>query len=67
MSEFERLRVVTRYEFLKHIRRRRLYIILGLTLVAELLVLILLPTLMEGYPDDVMVMAAMMQRYMRGM
>ena len=53
MSEFEKLRVVTRYEFLKHIRRKRLYIILALTLVAELLVLILLPTLMEGYPDSV--------------
>ena len=60
MSEFEKLRVVTRYEFLKHIRRRRLYIILGLTLVAELVVLIVLPALMEGYPDNVMVMAAML-------
>ncbi len=60
MSELERLRVVTGYEFLKHIRRRRLYVILGLTLVAELTVLILLPALMEGYPDNVMVMAAML-------
>ncbi len=60
MSEFERLRVVTGYEFLKHIRRRRLYIILGLTLVAELAVLIGLPALMGGYPDNVMVMAAML-------
>ncbi len=60
MSELERLRVVTGYEFLKHIRRRRLYVILGLTLIAELAVLILLPTLMEGYPDNVMVMAAML-------
>ena len=60
MSEFEKLRVVTRYEFLKHIRRRRLYIILGLTLVAELVVLIVLPALMEGYPDNVMVMATML-------
>jgi len=60
LSEFEKLRVVTGYEFLKHIRRRRLYVILGLTLVAELAVLILLPVLMEGYPDNIMVMAAML-------
>jgi len=60
LSEFERLRVVTGYEFLKHIRRRRLYVILGLALLAELAVLIGLPALMEGYPDDVMVMAAML-------
>jgi len=60
LSEFERLRVVTGYEFLKHIRRKRLYVILGLTLIAELAVLILLPVLMEGYPDNMMVMAAML-------
>lgn len=60
MSEFEKLKVVTGYEFLKHIRRRRLYVILGLTLIAELAVLILLPLLMEGYPDNIMVMAAML-------
>ncbi len=60
MSELEKLRVVTGYEFLKHIRRRRLYVILGLTLIAELAVLILLPALMDGYPDNVMVMAAML-------
>jgi len=60
LSEFEKLRVVTGYEFLKHIRRRRLYVILGLTLAAELAVLIGLPALMEGYPDNVMVMAAML-------
>jgi len=60
LSEFEKLRVVIRYEFLKHIRRRRLYIILGLTLVAELAVLIGVPALMGGFPDNVMVMAAML-------
>ena len=60
MSEFEKLRVVTRYEFLKHIRGRRLYVILGLTFVAELAVLIGLPALMDGYPDNVMVMAALL-------
>ncbi len=60
MSEFEKLRVVTKYEFLKHIRRKRLYAVLGLTLVAELAVLIGLPALMDGYPDNVMVMAALL-------
>jgi len=60
LSELEKLRIVVGYEFLKHIRRKRLYIILGLTLVAELAVLILLPALMEGYPDNVMVMAALL-------
>ncbi len=60
MSEFEKLRVVIRYEFLKHIRRRRLYVILGLTFVAELAVLIGLPALMGGFPDNVMVMAAVL-------
>ncbi len=60
MSEFEKLRVVIRYEFLKHIRRRRLYWILGVAIVAELAVLIGLPALMDGYPDNVMVMAALL-------
>ncbi len=60
MSEFEKLRVVTRYEFLKHIRRRRLYVILGLTFIAELAVIIGLPALMDGYPDNVMLMAVML-------
>lgn len=60
MSEFEKLRVVTGYEFLKHLRRKRLYIILGLTLVAELAILIGLPALMDGYPNNIMVMAAML-------
>jgi ABC-type transport system involved in multi-copper enzyme maturation permease subunit len=57
--EFEKLRIVIAYEFLKHIRRKRLYIILGLTLITELAVIILLPLLMDGkYPDNVMTMAA---------
>jgi ABC-2 type transport system permease protein len=60
LSEFEKLRVVTRYEFLKHIRRRRLYVILGLTFIAELAVIIGLPALMDGYPDNVMLMAVML-------
>ena len=58
MSELEKLRVVVGYEFLKHIRRRRLYIIMAIALVAEALALILVPTLMTGgFPDNVMVMA----------
>jgi ABC-2 type transport system permease protein len=60
LSEFEKLRVVTGYEFLKHIRRKRLYVILGLTLVAELAVLILVPVLGDGFPNNVMVMAALL-------
>lgn len=60
MSEFEKLGVVIKYEFLKHIRRKRLYIVLGLTLLAELAVIIGLPLLMDGFPDNVLVMAAML-------
>ena len=60
MSRFEKLRVVTRYEFLKHLRRKRLYVIFGLTVLAELAVLIGLPVLMDGYPDNIMAMAAML-------
>ena len=60
MTELEKLRIVTGYEFLKHFRRARLYIILGLTLLAELLVLILVPVLGDGFPDNVLVMAAML-------
>ncbi|GAJ02199.1 unnamed protein product, partial [marine sediment metagenome] len=60
MNELEKLRVVIGYEFLKHIRRRRLYVILGLTLLAELAVLILLPALQGDYPDNVLVMAAIL-------
>ncbi len=60
MSEFEKLRVVTAYEFLKHIRRKRLYVILGLALIAELAVIIGVPALMDGYSNNVMVMAAML-------
>ena len=60
MSEFEKLRVVIGYEFLKHIRRKRLYIILGLALLAELAVIIGVPALMDGYPDNMMVMAALL-------
>jgi ABC-2 type transport system permease protein len=53
MSDFEKLRIVIRYEFLKHIRRRRLWIILGLALLVEALVLILVPVLMHHWPKDI--------------
>ena len=61
MNDFEKLSVVIRYEFLKHIRRARLYIILGIALLAEALILILVPTLMTGgYPSSVKIMAALL-------
>ncbi len=60
MIEIEKLRVVIGYEFLKHIRRKRLYVILALTLLAELAVLILLPALQGSYPDNVLVMASIL-------
>jgi ABC-2 type transport system permease protein len=60
LSEFEKLRVVIGYEFLKHIRRKRLYVILGLALIAEVAVLTLLPVLTDGYPDSALLMAAML-------
>jgi ABC-2 type transport system permease protein len=57
MSEMNKLGVVIRFEFLKHIRRARLYIVMGIALLAEVLVLILIPALMDKYPDNVIVMA----------
>ena len=60
MSEFERLRIVAGYEFLKHLRRKRLYWILGVVIVAELAVLIGLPAALGGYPDNIMRTAAML-------
>lgn len=60
MIEFDKLRIVTAYEFLKHIRRKRLYVIFALTLISELAVIILVPVLMDKYPDNIMVMAALL-------
>jgi ABC-2 type transport system permease protein len=60
LSDLEKLGIVIRYEFLKHIRRARLYVILGIALVVELAVLILIPVLRDGYPNNVMVMAALL-------
>jgi ABC-2 type transport system permease protein len=60
LSALEKLGIVIKYEFLKHIRRARLYIILGIALLAELAVLILIPVLRDGYPNSVKVMAALL-------
>jgi ABC-2 type transport system permease protein len=60
VNDIEKVSVVTRYEFLKHIRRARLYIILGIALLTEALVLILIPVLSDGYPKDVNVMAGLL-------
>ena len=60
MSEFEKLKIIAGYEFLKHLRRKRLYVILALTFIAEIAVLILLPLLTDGYPDSIMAMAAIL-------
>ena len=60
MSELGKVGIVTRYEFLKHLRRKRLYVILGLTLITELAVLIIMPLLMDGFHENVLVTAAML-------
>jgi ABC-type transport system involved in multi-copper enzyme maturation permease subunit len=61
MSDFGKLGVVIRYEFLKHIRRARLYIILGIALLVEALLLILVPGLNHWkYPSSVLVMAQLL-------
>jgi ABC-type transport system involved in multi-copper enzyme maturation permease subunit len=71
LSDYEKLGIVVKYEFLKHIRRKRLYVIFGIALLVEALVLILIPILRDGYPQDtisllgvttsgVMTMAAML-------
>ena len=61
MSDFDKLGIVIRYEFLKHVRRARLYIILAITLFAEALVLVLVAVLSHhGFPADVKAMAALL-------
>ncbi len=61
MIEFDKLRIVMMYEFMKHIRRRRLYVIMGIALTAEALALILVPTLLTGgYPNNIMFMAVIL-------
>jgi ABC-2 type transport system permease protein len=59
-NQLEKLGIVIEYEFLKHIRRKRLYVVLGIVLFVELLVLILIPALQDSYPKDVMTMAALL-------
>jgi ABC-2 type transport system permease protein len=56
LGDLEKLGIVVRYEFLKHIRRKRLYVILGIALLVEALVLILIPILRDGYPQDTVVL-----------
>ena len=60
MTEFKKLKVVTKYELLKHFRRKRLYLVLGIAIAVELSVLIGLPILGRGYPENVMSTAAML-------
>ncbi|MCS7131927.1 MAG: ABC transporter permease [Hadesarchaea archaeon] len=59
-GEHEKLRVVAKYEFMKHLRRKRFYVVLALAIAVELIVLIALPLLGAGYPSNVMVMAALL-------
>jgi ABC-2 type transport system permease protein len=60
LSDLEKLGIVVKYEFLKHIRRKRLYVVFGIALLVEALVLILIPILRDGYPDSVKVMAGLL-------
>lgn len=60
MGEYEKLKVVAKYEFMKHLRRKRFYVVLALAIAVELIVLIALPLLGAGYPSNVMAMAALL-------
>ena len=60
MSEFEKLKVITKYEFLKHLRRKRLYAVMGIVIAVVLSILIGLPAFGVGYPDEVTAMAGML-------
>jgi ABC-2 type transport system permease protein len=60
VSEVKRLGIVIGYEFLKHIRRKRLYVILILVVIIEAAVLAGFPALMDGYPDSVNLMATLL-------
>ncbi len=60
MSEVKRLGIVIGYEFLKHIRRKRLYVILLLVVISEAAVLAGFPALMDGYPESVSLMATLL-------
>jgi len=58
--ELDRLAIVTRYELLKHFRRKRFYAVFAIVIAIELLILVIPKVLGEGYPDNVMTMAAML-------
>jgi ABC-2 type transport system permease protein len=60
-NTWEKLGIVIQFEFLKHIRRKRLYIILGIALLTEALILILIPGLNHWhFPNSVKVMAGLL-------
>ncbi len=60
MSEIEKLKVIMKYEFLKHLRRKRLYAVIGLVIAVALSILVGLPALGVDYPDDITAMAGML-------
>jgi len=60
LSEFEKLKIITKYEFLKHLRRKRLYAVMGIVVVVVLSILIGLPAFGVSYPDDITAMAGML-------
>lgn len=60
MSEFKKLRIVTKYEFLKHMRRKRLYAVIGIVIAVAASILVGLPAFGVDYPDDVTAMAGML-------
>lgn len=60
MSEFEKLKIITKYEFLKHLRRKRLYAVMGIVIVVVLSILIGLPAFGVDYPSDITAMAGML-------
>ena len=60
MSEFEKLKTITKYEFLKHLRRKRLYAVMGIVIAVVLSILVGLPVFGVDYPDDVTAMAGML-------
>ncbi len=66
MSEFEKLKIVTKYELLKQFRRRRLYAVVAVVIAVVVSILAGLPLLGKGYHefgpgvDDVTAMAGML-------
>ncbi len=60
MSEFEKLKVITKYELLKHLRRKRLFAVMGIVIAVVLSILVGLPVFGVDYPDDITVMAGML-------